>query len=113
MLVLSILVGYNLYQGGKEINNNKISKAGLYWLIIIAISLIISIVTYVNMNNALKDIESKSERNVGHSEKANASDVTLDAIHYMEDDLNAFFDDDTTELDLGLDDEDFDPESML
>jgi len=56
MLVLSVLIGYNLYKGGKEINNDKISKAGLYWLIIIAVFLIISIVSYVSMSNALKEI---------------------------------------------------------
>ena len=62
ILVLSILMGYNLYQGGKEIKNNRVSNAGLQWLIIIALSLIIAIVSYVNMNNALKEsISTKSQ----------------------------------------------------
>jgi hypothetical protein len=56
--------------------NDKISNAGLYCLIIIAIS----IVAYVNMNNALKDIDSKSERNVEHSAKANKAAVEKAAV---------------------------------
>ena len=57
MLVLSVLIGYNLYQGGKEINNDKISKAGSYLLIIIAVSLIISITSYFGINNALNNVK--------------------------------------------------------
>ncbi len=58
ILLLSIFMGYNLYQGGKEIKNDRISNAGLQWLIIIALSLIIAIVSYVNMNNALQKSKS-------------------------------------------------------
>jgi high-affinity Fe2+/Pb2+ permease len=67
MLVLSVLIGYNLYQGGKEINNDKISKAGLYWLIIIAVSLIISIISYVGMNNAVNNVKEESSESTSSS----------------------------------------------
>jgi len=37
VLVLSIMIGIDLFQGGREIENKKIENAGLYWLIINAI----------------------------------------------------------------------------
>jgi len=40
VIVLSILVGYGLSQGGKEIKNNNIRMAGVCWLLIIGFYLI-------------------------------------------------------------------------
>ena len=40
VIVLSILGGYSLFKGGKEIENNNIKMAGFYWLLITTISII-------------------------------------------------------------------------
>ena len=62
ILVVSIFIGYNLYQGGKEIENDKIRDAGLWCLMLIGLSLIIAVVSYVNMNNALKESKPTKSR---------------------------------------------------
>ena len=48
VIVLSILVGYSLFKGGKEIENNSIKMAGIYWLLITTISIIMLLITYSN-----------------------------------------------------------------
>ena len=79
MLVLSVLIGYNLYKGGKEINNDKISKAGLYWLIIIAIFLIISIVSYVSMSNTISGISSsKTQETISAGYKSTYTEMNFE-----------------------------------
>ena len=40
-VVLSILLGYSLFKGGKEIENNNIKMAGIYSLLIIGVFLIV------------------------------------------------------------------------
>jgi Ca2+/H+ antiporter len=48
VIVLSILGGYSLFKGGKEIENNNIKMAGFYWLLITTISIIMLLITYSN-----------------------------------------------------------------
>ena len=48
VIVLSVLVGYSLFKGGVEIENNNIKMAGIYWLLITTISIIMLLITYSN-----------------------------------------------------------------
>ena len=50
VIVLSILVGYSLFKGGKEIENNSIKMAGIYWLLIIALYLISLAIQWYSAN---------------------------------------------------------------
>ena len=45
VIALAISVGYGLFKGGKEIMNNSIKNAGIYWLLITAISIIMFLIT--------------------------------------------------------------------
>jgi len=38
MSLLSLAVGYNLFKGGKEIDNHNIRMAGIYWVLMVIIS---------------------------------------------------------------------------
>ena len=64
VIVLSILVGYSLFKGGKEIENNNIKMAGIYWLLITTISIIMLLITYSNtmkLSGELEEEEAKTE----------------------------------------------------
>lgn len=66
VIVLSILLGYSLFKGGKEIENNNIKMAGIYWLLITTISIIMLLITYSNtmkLSGELKE-EIHNEQNV-------------------------------------------------
>lgn len=51
VIVLSILVGYSLFKGGKEMQNNNIKMAGIYWLLITTISIIMLLISYSSISN--------------------------------------------------------------
>ena len=71
VIVLSILVGYSLFKGGKEIENNSIKMAGIYWLLITTISIIMLLISYSSISN-LEGSEKKhrqtEQRSVGNDE---------------------------------------------
>ena len=60
VIVLSILVGYSLFKGGKEIENNSIKMAGIYWLLITTISIIMLLITYSSTINLKENSYEKS-----------------------------------------------------
>jgi len=66
VIVLSILVGYSLFKGGKEIENNNIKMAGIYWLLITTISIIMLLITYSNTMKLSGELEEEihNEQNV-------------------------------------------------
>ena len=61
VIVLSILVGYSLFKGGKEIENNNIKMAGIYWLLITTISIIMLLITYSNTMKLSGELEEEKE----------------------------------------------------
>jgi Ca2+/H+ antiporter len=90
VIVLSILVGYSLFKGGKEMQNNNIKMAGIYWLLITTISIIILLITYSSTSN-LGGTEEKSSwedaMDEAMSEYEDALDEISDEIDYSSDDL--------------------------
>ena len=50
VIVLSILVGFGLYQGGEEIKSVNIRMAGVCWLLIIALYLISLAIQWYSAN---------------------------------------------------------------
>jgi len=69
VIVLSILVGYSLFKGGKEIENNNIKMAGIYWLLITTISIIMLLITYSNTMKLSGAEEVDSEKKMWEAEK--------------------------------------------
>lgn len=64
VIVLSILVGYSLFKGGKEIENNSIKMAGIYWLLITTISIIMLLITYSSTINLEGKNSEKKHRQI-------------------------------------------------
>ena len=61
VIILSILVGYSLFKGGKEIENNSIKMAGIYWLLITTISIIMLLITYSNTMKLSGELKEEKE----------------------------------------------------
>ena len=50
VLCMSFVFGYKIWKGGKEMENENIEDAGLYWLFITVASAIILFI-FIKMNN--------------------------------------------------------------
>ena len=78
VIVLSILVGYSLFKGGKEIENNNIKMAGIYWLLITTISIIMLLITYSSTMKLSGELEEEwyNEQNVKTQSPVEMNELT-------------------------------------
>ena len=75
VIVLSILVGYSLFKGGKEIENNSIKMAGIYWLLITTISIIMLLITYSSTSNLKENSQDSKKDRVRAVKESTSADV--------------------------------------